>query len=95
MQIDLSLFMSDRQFGYFGHWKHLLSLLHYREFWGRRQGGKGGGVRMSGTQCAEVIQVIRTKENIGDGTVKDPVRIVIRYWDFEGNLLAENDSFCK
>ena len=50
---------------------------------------------MSGTQCAEVIQVIRTKENIGDGTVKDPVRIVIRYWDFEGNLLAENDSFCK
>lgn len=43
MQIDLSLFMSDRQFGYFGHWKHLLSLLHYREFWGRRQGGKGGG----------------------------------------------------
>lgn len=46
MQIDLSLFMSDRQFGYFGHWKHLLSLLHYREFWGRRQGGKGGGVKM-------------------------------------------------
>ena len=42
---------------------------------------------MSGTQCAEVIQVIRTKENIGDGTEKDPVRIVIRYWDFEGNLL--------
>ena len=54
-----------------------------------------GGVKMSGTQCAEVIQVIRTKENIGDGTEKDPVRIVIRYWDFEGNLLAENDSFCK
>ena len=50
---------------------------------------------MSGTQCAEVIQVIRTKESVGDGTEKDPVRIVIRYWDFEGNLLAENDSFCK
>lgn len=50
---------------------------------------------MSGTQCAEVIQVIRTKENVGDGTEKDPARIVIRYWDFEGNLLAENDSFCK
>jgi len=64
-------------------------------FGGEGKEGRGGGVRMSGTQCAEVIQVIRTKENIGDGTVKDPVRIVIRYWDFEGNLLAENDSFCK
>ena len=68
-------------------------LMRRKKRWWFKKGE--GGVRMSGTQCAEVIQVIRTKENIGDGTEKDPVRIVIRYWDFEGNLLAENDSFCK
>lgn len=46
---------------------------------------------MDGTQSAEVIQVIRTRAKRGEGTEKDPVRIVTQYWDFEGHILAEDD----
>lgn len=46
---------------------------------------------MKGIQSAEVIQVIQTRSKRGEGTEKDPVRIVTQYWDFEGHLLAEND----
>lgn len=45
-----------------------------------------------GTDSARVIQVIETKALRGAGTEKDPVRIVTQYWDFEGKLLAEDDS---
>ena len=48
---------------------------------------------MKGIQSAEVIQVIQTRSKRGEGTKKDPVRIVTQYWDFEGHLLAENDPF--
>ena len=41
---------------------------------------------------AKVIQVIVTDlKVIGDGTEKNPNRILIQYWDFDGNLLAEVD----
>lgn len=48
-----------------------------------------------GTDSAKVIQVIETHSLCGEGTTKDPCRIVTQYWDFEGNLLAENDSCAK
>lgn len=39
----------------------------------------------------EVIKVIRTTEAKGAGTKTDPVRMVIRYWDFDGKVIAEHD----
>lgn len=44
---------------------------------------------------ARVINVIETKAVRGEGNEDDPCRIVTQYWDFEGNLLAENDSYAK
>ena len=41
---------------------------------------------------AKVISVIVTRALKGSGTENDPVREVIQYWDFDGNLLAEHDS---
>ncbi len=49
-------------------------------------------VRPRGTDNAEVMQVIRTKSLLGEGTEKDPVRYIYQYWDFEGNLLASHDT---
>lgn len=46
---------------------------------------------MDEIQSAEVIKVIRTRSKRGEGTEKDPVRIVTQYWDFEGHFLAEDD----
>lgn len=45
-----------------------------------------------GTDKAKVIPVIETQSIKGAGTEEKPVRTVIQYWDFEGNLLAENDN---
>ncbi len=47
--------------------------------------------RPRGTDSARVIQVIVTEAIKGLGTEKDMCRTVTQYWDFEGNLLAEND----
>lgn len=47
--------------------------------------------RPRGTDSAQVIQVIKTESLRGEGTQKDLCRIVTQYWDFDGNLLAEND----
>jgi len=44
-----------------------------------------------GTYSARVIEVIETTACRGAGTKEDMARIVIQYWDFKGNLLAEND----
>lgn len=51
-------------------------------------------VRPKGTNSARVIQVIETRSIRGRGTEGDMCREVIQYWDFDGNLLAEND-YCK
>jgi hypothetical protein len=47
--------------------------------------------RPRGTDSAQVIQVIKTESMRGMGADEDPCRIVTQYWDFNGNLLAEND----
>ena len=47
--------------------------------------------RPRGTDSARVIQVIVTEALRGKGTNEDLCRLVTQYWDFEGNLLAEND----
>lgn len=49
-------------------------------------------VRPRGTDSAKVVQVIETKAIRGLGTEKDPVRVVLQYWDLEGNFLAEMDT---
>lgn len=51
--------------------------------------------RSRGTDSARVIQVIETKALRGEGTQENMSRIVTQYWDFEGNLLAENDPCAK
>ena len=46
-----------------------------------------------GTDSARVVSVIETRAL--RGTEEDKCRIVTQYWDFEGNLLAENDPCAK
>lgn len=48
--------------------------------------------RPDGVQSARVVQVIETVSKRGLGTEKDPARMVIQYWDFEGKFLAEMDT---
>lgn len=47
--------------------------------------------RPRGTDNAKVIKVIKTESLIGRGTQEDPARCIYQYWDFKGNLLAQND----
>ena len=42
---------------------------------------------------ATLVNVIKTESVIGDGTKKDPVRIVIQYWDIKGNLIVTIDDY--
>ena len=51
--------------------------------------------RPRGTDHARVIQVIETTALRGNGTEEDMCRQVQQYWDFDGNLLAENDPCTK
>lgn len=51
--------------------------------------------RPRGTDKARVIQVIETTSLRGEGTKEDNCRKVKQYWDFNGNLLAENDPCIK
>lgn len=53
---------------------------------------KKSTARPRGTDSARVIRVIETKSLRGIGAPDDLSRIVIQYWDFDGNLLAEKDS---
>lgn len=52
-------------------------------------------VRPRGTDSARVIRVIKTEALRGKGTQGDSCRLVTQYWDFDGNLLAENDPCAK
>ena len=63
-----------------------------------KQVQKKGGSRVKGprgTDSARVVSVIETRALRGNGTEEDKCRIVTQYWDFEGNLLAENDPCAK
>ena len=52
--------------------------------------------RPRGVDGARVIQVIETKAMRGTGVnEEDKCREVKQYWDFDGNLLAENDPCTK
>lgn len=52
--------------------------------------------RPRGTDKARVIQVIETRSLRGRGLDEnDMCREVMQYWDFDGNLLAENDPCAK
>lgn len=42
-------------------------------------------------ECAEVVQVIKTKSTRGNGTSADPIREIVQYWDFDGKLIIEFD----
>lgn len=42
--------------------------------------------------AVQVVHVVRVQMVRGTGTAGDPVRAVVRFYDFEGNLLAEHDS---
>lgn len=59
----------------------------------KKGGNKVKGSR--GTDSARVVSVIETRALRGNGTEEDKCRIVTQYWDFEGNLLAENDPCAK
>ena len=53
-------------------------------------------VRPDGTKSAKVVQVIETRALRGSGkNESDMCREVKQYWDFDGNLLAENDPCAK
>jgi nuclear transport factor 2 (NTF2) superfamily protein len=49
--------------------------------------------RPRAVDSAKVIQVIETQSLRGRGTEEDPCRLVKQYWDFDGEKLAERDSF--
>jgi len=53
------------------------------------------GASPRGVDNARVIQVIETEALRGAGIEDDVCRSVKQYWDFNGNLLAENDPFTK
>lgn len=62
---------------------------------GRSHEGGSSAARQRGTDSARVISVIETKALRGEGTEENPNRIVTQYWDFAGNLLAENAPYEK
>ena len=52
-------------------------------------------IRPRGVDGARVISVIETRALRGLGIEEDLLREVVQYWDFDGNLLAENDPCAK
>lgn len=50
---------------------------------------------------AEIIKSVTTEQMIkvvftaGDGTPSDPARLICQYWDMDGNLIKENDSYTE
>lgn len=44
---------------------------------------------------AAVIKVIVTESVVGSGRDEDPIRKIVQYWSFEGELLAINDPISR
>lgn len=42
---------------------------------------------------AEIVEVIRIRQAVGEGTPKDPVREVVQYWEKTGKMIAEMDTY--
>lgn len=77
--------------------RHWITYLQQRKIQQRgmcRREGVGMS-RPRGTDSAKVIKVIETQSLRGSGTKEDNCRVVTQYWDFDGNLLAENDPCIK
>lgn len=49
----------------------------------------------SGPDSVRAMEVIEVTFSKGEGVDHDPVRMATRYYDLEGNLLAEYDPFKK
>ena len=45
------------------------------------------------SRSARLVEVIEVHAAKGDGTDKDPMRIITEYWSKDGKLLAVNDSY--
>ena len=43
-------------------------------------------------KSASIEPVIVVKFSKGEGTEKDPVRMVVQYWDLDGNFMFELDA---
>lgn len=44
---------------------------------------------------AAVIKVIVTESVVGSGRDEDPIRKIVQYWSFEGELLAISDPISR
>jgi hypothetical protein len=44
---------------------------------------------------AAVIKVIVTESVVGSGRDEDPIRKIVQYWSFEGELLAVSDPISR
>ena len=54
--------------------------------------------RDSNKECvckAAVIKVIVTESVVGSGRDEDPIRKIVQYWSFEGELLAVSDPISR
>ena len=54
--------------------------------------------RDSNKECvckATVIKVIVTESVVGSGRDEDPIRKIVQYWSFEGELLAVSDPISR
>ena len=54
--------------------------------------------RESNKECvfkAAVIKVIVTESVVGSGRDEDPIRKIVQYWSFEGELLAVSDPISR
>ena len=59
---------------------------------------KGPQKRDSNKECvckAAVIKVIVTESVVGSGRNEDPIRKIVQYWSFEGELLAVSDPISR
>lgn len=52
-------------------------------------------VRVEDFKLVEIIQVIKTRlTKRGSGQIEeDPIRVVEQFWDTDGNLIGERDTF--
>ncbi len=48
-----------------------------------------------GVNAAKIAHVIQVDSVVGNGTEKDPVRIVTQYWGLNGDLLFTVDNFAN
>lgn len=54
--------------------------------------------RDSNKECvckAAVVKVIVTESVVGSGRDEDPIRKIVQYWSFEGELLAVSDPISR